>query len=155
MKKANLIVLPVIAGLMVSCAQDSLSGDVYSRNEARSGQSVQTGKITQVRYVKIEGGNQAGSILGAIGGGLLGSNIGNGRASNTAGAVGGAVVGSALASKAQQSMSSRQGIEITVRLDSGGTVAVVQEENPRRPSGFDIGQRVRVLYSGNTMRVAY
>jgi outer membrane lipoprotein SlyB len=155
MKYRKLMLVPVITGLMVSCAQDTLTGDVYSRNEARSGQSVQMGRITQVRYVKIEGGNQAGSIIGAIGGGLLGSSIGNGRASNTAGAVGGAALGSALGSKIQQSTGTRQGIEITVRLDNGQTVAVVQEENRKRPSGFEIGQSVRVLNSGNTMRVAY
>jgi outer membrane lipoprotein SlyB len=153
--KYKLILLVPILGLLASCAQDSLSGDVYSRSEARSGQSVQSGRITNIRYVKIEGGNQGGALLGGLAGGALGSNIGNGRASNTAGAVGGALLGSVIASNVQQSVSSRQGIEITVRLDSGSSVAVVQEENPKNPSGFSTGQRVRVLYSGSSMRVAY
>ncbi len=154
MKHKFLILLPVI-GLLVSCAQDSLSGDVYSRSEARSGQSVQSGRITNIRYVKIEGGNQGGALVGGLGGGLLGSNIGHGRASNTAGALGGALLGSALGSNIQQSAGSRQGIEITVRLDSGGSVAVVQEENPRNPSSFQVGQRVKVLNSGSGMRISY
>lgn len=153
--KTKLLMLIPVFGLLVSCAQDSLSGDVYSRSEARSGQTVQSGRISNIRYVKIEGGNQAGTLVGALAGGAMGSNIGNGRSSNTAGAIGGALLGGAIGSHVQQSAGSRQGIEITVRLDYGGSVAVVQEENSRNPSGFRVGQRVRVLYSGSSMRVSY
>jgi outer membrane lipoprotein SlyB len=154
MKHKFLLMVPVI-GLMVSCAQDSMSGDVYSRGEARSGQAVQYGRVTNVRYVKIEGGNQAGALVGGLAGGAMGSNIGSGRASNTAGAIGGALVGSMLGSAVQQSAGSRQGVEITVRLDSGGSVAVVQEVTQKNPNYFKAGDRVRVLSSGSSMRVSY
>lgn len=153
--KIKFVLLVPIIGLLSSCAQDSLSGDVYSRSEARSGQSVNSGRVTAIRYVKIEGGNQGGALLGGIGGGALGSTIGSGRASNTAGAIGGAIIGSALASHAQQSIGSRQGVEITVRLDSGGSVAVVQEVSQKNPNYFKVGDRVRVLNSGSSMRVSY
>ena len=155
MNKTKFMLVPVIAGLMVSCAQDSLSGDVYSRDEARTAQYVRTGSITQVRYVKIEGGSQTGAIIGALAGGMLGSQAGQGKTANTIGGIAGAGVGSVVGSNVEQSISSRQGIEITVRLDNGENVLVVQEENPRRPSGFEVGQRVRVIQSGSTMRVAY
>jgi outer membrane lipoprotein SlyB len=154
MKNKLLMLVPII-GLLASCAQDSLSGDVYSRSEARSGQSVNSGRVTAIRYVKIEGGNQGGAILGGLAGGALGSTIGSGRASNTAGAIGGGLLGSAVGSHAQQSMGSRQGVEITVRLDSGGSVAVVQEVSQKNPNYFKVGDRVRVLNSGSSMRVAY
>lgn len=154
MNKKFLLLVPIL-GLLASCAQDSLSGDVYSRDEARSGQSVNSGRVTSVRYVKIEGGNQGGALLGGIGGGALGSTIGSGRASNTAGAIGGAILGSAIASHAQQSIGSRQGVEITVRLDKGGSVAVVQEVSQKNPNYFKVGDRVRVLNSGRSMRVSY
>lgn len=153
--KFKFVLLVPIIGLLASCAQDSLSGDVYSRSEARSGQSVNSGRVTSVRYVKIEGGNQGGALLGGIGGGALGSTIGSGRASNTAGAIGGAILGSAIASHAQQSIGSRQGVEITVRLDRGGSVAVVQEVSQKNPNYFKVGDRVRVLNSGSAMRVSY
>ena len=139
--------------LFSSCAQDSLTGDVYSRGEAGSAQAVQTGRITSIRPVKIEGGSQGGALAGAIAGGVLGSNIGSGRASNTAGAVGGALVGSAIGSQAQQAMTSRRGIEISVRLDQGGSVAIVQEVNPREQ--FSVGDRVRIISSGGRSRVSY
>jgi outer membrane lipoprotein SlyB len=152
MSSKLLIALPV-AILLSSCAQDSLTGDTYSRGEAGRAQSVQTGRITSIRPVKIEGGNQGGTLVGALAGGFLGSNIGGGRAANTAGAVGGALVGSAIGSHAQQAASSRNGIEISVRLDGGGSLAIVQEVSPREP--FYIGDRVRVLGSGDRTRVSH
>jgi len=152
MSSKLLIALPV-AILLSSCAQDSLTGDTYSRGEAGRAQSVQTGRITSIRPVKIEGGSQGGALVGALAGGFLGSNIGGGRAANTAGAVGGALVGSAIGSHAQQAASSRNGIEISVRLDGGGSLAIVQEVSPREP--FYIGDRVRVLGSGDRTRVSH
>lgn len=139
--------------LFSSCAQDSITGDTYSRGEAGRAQAVQTGRITSIRPVKIEGGSQGGALAGAIAGGVLGSNIGGGRASNTAGAIGGAMVGSAIGSQAQQAMTSRRGIEISVRLDQGGSVAIVQEVNPREQ--FSVGDRVRIISSGGRSRVSY
>ncbi len=139
--------------LLSSCAQDSLTGDVVSRSEAGQAQNVQPGRITSIRPIKIEGGNTGGTLVGGLAGGLLGSNIGKGRASNTAGAVGGALLGGAMGSRAEQALNSRNGIEITVRLDQGGSIAVVQEVSPRE--SFNQGDRVRVLSGGGRTRVSY
>lgn len=147
-----LLCLPAVL-LFSSCAQDSLTGNTYSRGEAGQAQSVRKGRITEIRPVKIEGGNTAGTIVGALAGGALGSNIGSGRAANTAGAIGGGLVGGAVGSHAQQSMQSRNGIEITVRLDQGGSTAVVQEVS--RNEQFQVGDRVRVLSSGSRTRVTF
>lgn len=142
-----------IALLFSSCAQDSMTGDTYSRYEARQAQNVSTGRITALRPVKIEGGNQAGTLVGGLAGGVLGSNLGGGRTANTAGAIGGALLGGVVGSNAQQAMGSRNGVEITVRLDQGGSMAVVQEVS--RNEQFNVGDRVRVLSSGGRTRVAY
>lgn len=139
--------------LVVSCAQSSNTGDTYSKHEAGHAQSVKTGKITSVRNVKIEGGTTAGTILGGVAGGLLGNEIGSGSTANTIGAIAGAGVGAAAGSHIQQGVGSKAGIEITVRLDSGGSISVVQEANPRE--AFSVGQRVRVLYNGNKTRVTH
>ena len=51
----------------------------------------------------------------------------------------------------EQDATQRQGVEITVRLDSGALVAIVQDvEEP----GFRPGDRVRVLSDGVMSRVA-
>lgn len=130
-----------------------MNGSTFSRDEARQAQSVNMGRITSIRNVRIEGGTTAGTVIGGVAGGALGSNIGSGRTSNTAGAVGGALVGGAVGSHAQQRMQSRNGIEITVRLDSGGSVAVVQEVSANER--FNVGDRVRVLSTGSRTRVAF
>jgi outer membrane lipoprotein SlyB len=152
MKAKFLVCLPAVV-LFASCAQDTLTGDVYSQRDARQAQAVSTGKITSIRPVKIEGNHTAGTVVGSIAGGFLGSTIGQGRAANTAGAVGGALVGGAVGSHAQQAMGSRNGIEITVRLDKGGSVSVVQQVNPREQ--FGVGDRVRVMSSGSGTRVSH
>lgn len=130
-----------------------MTGSTYSRNEAGQAQSVNMGRITSIRNVKIEGGNTAGTVVGGLAGGALGSNIGSGRTSNTAGAIGGALLGGAVGSRAQQSMQSRNGIEITVRLDQGGSMAVVQEVSANER--FNVGDRVRVLSGGSRTRVTF
>lgn len=151
--KAKLILCIPVALLLVSCAQDTLTGDTYRRGDARQAQAVRSGKVTAVRPVKIEGGNQTGALLGAIGGGFLGHELGKGHTANTAGAIGGALVGSAVGSHAEQALNSRKGIDITVRLDGGGSVSVVQEVNPRE--AFYVGDRVRILSSGSGDRVTH
>ena len=130
-----------------------MTGDTYSRNEARQAQSVSKGRITSIRPVKIEGDHTAGTIIGGVAGGLLGSQLGGGSTAHTAGAVGGALVGGAVGSHAEQAMGSRNGIEISVRLDQGGSVAVVQEVS--RNEQFQVGDRVRVLTSGGRTRVSF
>jgi outer membrane lipoprotein SlyB len=152
MKSKFLLCIPALV-LLSSCAQDTMDGSTFSRNEARQAQSVNPGRITSIRNVTIQGDNTAGTLIGGVAGGALGSNIGSGRTSNTAGAIGGALVGGAVGSHAQQRMQTRSGIEITVRLDSGGSVAVVQEVSANER--FNVGDRVRVLSGGGRTRVAF
>ena len=147
-----IIAIATLPLLFVSCAQQSLTGDTYSRNEAGQAQSVQQGRITSIRYVKIEGGNTAGMILGGVAGGVLGNQIGGG-AGKTLATVGGAGLGAVAGSHAQQSMGSRQGIEIQVRLDGGGSLSVTQEVNSRE--SFSVGDRVRVLGNGGRARITH
>jgi len=147
--------LPLIAALpllFASCAQDTLTGDTYSRSEAGQAQTVKNGRITAIRYVKLEGGSTAGTVVGGLAGGLIGNEIGHG-AGRTLATIGGAGVGAVAGSHAGQAIGSRQGIEIQVRLDEGGSLAVTQEVNPRE--SFEVGDRVRVLTGGNRTRVTH
>jgi outer membrane lipoprotein SlyB len=148
----TIIAIATLPLLFVSCAQQSLTGDTYSRNEAGQAQSVQQGRITSIRYVKIEGGTTAGAILGGVAGGVLGNQIGSG-SGKTLATVGGAGLGAVAGSHAQQSMGSRQGLEIQVRIDGGGSLSVTQEANPRE--SFSVGDRVRVLGNGSRARITH
>ena len=76
--------------------------------------------------------------------------IGGGRGRDIA-TVAGAVAGGIAGQRVEESASRRQGVEITVRLDSGIMISVVQEADPNQD--FWPGQPVRVLGQGTTARV--
>ncbi len=140
-------VLLVISG----CTKD-LFGTTYSQSEARQMQTVQFGTIAEVRLVKLEG-QQSG--IGAAAGGAIGGiaargNIGGGSGSNIAG-IAGAVAGGLLGNLAEKKLTEKQGVELTVKLDNGSMVSVVQQADPN--AGFAAGDRVKVLSQGRTSRV--
>lgn len=147
-----LLPLAILPLFFSSCAQQSLTGDTYSRNEAGAPQSVNWGKITSIRNVAIEGEPTGGAILGGIAGGFLGNQVGAGHG-RTAATIGGAALGTMAGSHAGKAATTRQGLEISVKLDKGGTVSIVQENNPREV--FSVGDRVRVLDNGGRARVTF
>lgn len=132
------------------CAS-SMSGGAYSRGQARQAQEVQMGMVESVRNVKIEGTKSpVGTGAGAVIGGIAGSNVGSGKGSTVAtilGAVAGGVAGSAI----EEGVMSKDGLEITVKLDNGRMIAVTQEADEQ----FRVGERVRVLSGGGVTRVTH
>lgn len=147
-------VVSVATLLLGGCAQQSLTGDAYSAAEARQVQRVQYAVVESVRPVVIEGRTDGvvGAGAGAIVGGIAGSTIGGGRGSAIASVVG-AVAGGIAGQRIEESTSRRQGQEITLRLDTGEMISVVQEvENSQY---FRSGDRVRVLRNSGQVRVTY
>jgi outer membrane lipoprotein SlyB len=144
-------VVTALALVMGGCAS-SLTGDSYSRDEARAVQTVRMGTIESLRPVKIEGTKTPiGAGAGAVVGGVAGSGVGGGRGSAVA-AVIGAVAGGLLGAATEEGFTRTQGVEITVREDDGTMRAYVQavEEN----QVFRVGQRVRIMTVNGTSRVA-
>ncbi|NOU36581.1 MAG: glycine zipper 2TM domain-containing protein [Kiritimatiellaceae bacterium] len=138
----------VIGALIAGCASSD-SGDVYSRDQVRRTQTVQLGTVLQIKNVKIEGTKSGvGTVAGAVAGGVAGSTIGAG-SGRTLAALGGAALGAVGGTVAEEQLTKKTGIEITVKLDSGSTIAVVQEADIM----FSVGERVRVLTSGGITRV--
>lgn len=143
---AGLLALAVLGG----CAQ-GLGGGAYTRDEARREQNVRMGMVESVRPVQIEGTRSGvGPAAGAIVGGIAGSTVGGGRGS-TAAAVLGGVAGGVAGQAIEQGTTRRTGVEITVKLDSGALVAIVQEADET----FKPGERVRILSDGRTSRVTH
>jgi len=150
-KKLSLCV--VVAGLllMLGGCMSTLTGDSYSRDEARRPQTVQFGMVEYVRPVVIEGTKTGvGAGAGAVVGGIGGSTVGSGRGAAVA-TVLGAVAGGVAGGMAEESATKKQGVEITVRLDSGQIVAIVQQAST---TTFNVGDRVRVLTLNGETRVA-
>jgi len=146
MKRILFAVLVVLAG-----CQTRESANVYNRHEAGREQTVRFATVDSVRAVKIAGSqSQAGPIAGGAVGGIAGSTVGHGKGSAVGavlGAVGGGVAGSAIEQKATE----KDGLEITVKLDSGELRAIVQEADEQ----FKPGERVRLLNSGGVTRVTH
>lgn len=154
MRKSVLLVasFTTMSLLLGGCASN-LSGDSYSRDEARRVQTVRMGTIESLRPVKIEGTKTPiGSGAGAIVGGVAGSSVGGGRGSIVA-AVIGAVAGGLIGSASEEGLTRTQGVEITVREDDGSMRAYVQQVQENEI--FRVGERVRIMTVDGTSRVAH
>lgn len=127
---------------LTSCAS-SLSSQAYSRDQARQSMRVSYGTVRDVRPVRIEGTKSgAGAVAGGAVGGVLGSMVGRGKGS-VLGAVVGALGGAAGGALAEEGMTRQNGLEITVEMDTGETLAITQAADLQ----FHRGERVRVLHS--------
>lgn len=146
----NTLLLLVLVGTVAGCANQSLSGETYSRHQARQAMKVHEAEVLYVTTVTIDGTT---SQIGRIGGGGIGyaagRSVGSGdgrRVAGAAGAVAGAVAGEAIEKKVTE----EQGFEIHVELRNGDIVAIVQATDIE----FYPGERVHVLMSrGGAARV--
>ncbi|APU29592.1 outer membrane lipoprotein SlyB [Pseudomonas sp. NFACC19-2] len=153
MRKPTLLITSLAAMLALGGCQSSLTGDTYSRDEARAVQTVRMGTIESLRPVKIEGTKTPiGAGAGAVVGGIGGSGLGGGRGSAVL-AVVGAVAGGLLGAAAEEGLTRTQGVEITVREDDGTMRAYVQEVEPNQV--FRVGERVRIMTVNGTSRVTH
>lgn len=146
----------VAAGLVlagVGCRFPSGS-TVYDRHRVGRSMTVDSGDIVSVREVKVEGRN---TIIGVGGGAVMGGAAASGGSGvggavvKAAGAVGGAILGEAVEEVATRKTAQ----EITIKMSTGSTVAVVQEVGKDGP--FAVGEHVQVLEggSGTTIRRLY
>lgn len=135
---------------LAGCA-GSQSGSAYSRSQTRGEMLVRTGIVESVRTVTIEGTQSGvGVVAGGALGGIAGSNVGHGKGS-TAGAIIGAVVGGVAGQAIEEKTSKKDGLEITIKLDSGQIIAVTQEADDQ----FHVGEKVRVLSGSGVTRVSH
>ena len=137
-----LSIVLLITALLPACAP-SRSGAVYTRDQARTAHTVTYGSVISVAPVSIEGTQTGAGVLGGGAlGGVLGSMVGGGRGS-VLGAVAGAVGGGLAGAAVEKGVTTRQGLEITVQLDNGQIISVVQEGD----EPFNRNDRVMVLRS--------
>jgi outer membrane lipoprotein SlyB len=140
-------VLLAASVLTAGCASNSAA----DRNAGEE-LEVRPGVVEEVRQVPLPGSTDGyiGIIGGGAVGGIAGGTVGSGRGSQAA-SVAGAVAGSVAGRALESSMSSREGLEISVRLDSGRLMLVLQ------PNGetFKPGERVRVISGSRSIRVTH
>jgi outer membrane lipoprotein SlyB len=144
--KLSVFSVVACAGLLWTACTFPSSRRIVPAAQAGTMQNVDTGTVSGVREVNIEGQK---SNLGLFGGGVIGAAAtrpapGSGRAAavgQAAASVTGAVVGQAV----EEVSTRKRAQEITVRLDDGRTVVVTQEVT----SGlYQDGDRVRIVNGG-------
>jgi len=143
---ATLLALGLV--LASGCATHS-TPSTFNRSEVGTARTVEMGTVRGLRDITIQNDQRTvGTATGAVLGGIAGSTIGSGTRANTAGAVAGAVAGGAAGNAVTRG--TRAGVEITVELDSGRTIAVTQDGTSQQ---FRVGDRVQVSSDGSTTRV--
>jgi outer membrane lipoprotein SlyB len=150
MNISKLLLMAFISVFLAACASSN-SGSVYKRDDARKVQTVKTGVVESVRAVKLEGTKTpVGTVAGGVVGGVAGGSIGSGRGSAIA-AVIGAVAGGIAGSAIEEGVTRKDALEITVKLDGGGLIAIVQEADEQ----FHPGEKVRIVENPDNSRVTH
>jgi outer membrane lipoprotein SlyB len=146
--------LAVLAGaslILAGCAAPPESGGVYNSYQTMRAQSVRTGIVESVRNVTIANPETGvGTATGAALGGLAGSEVGGGKGSIAAGIVG-LVAGGIAGQQVERGSNQRHGFEITVKLDTGEMLAIVQPADEM----FRPNERVRLVSDGYMTRVTH
>lgn len=141
----------LLISLVLSACASSRSGDVYSRDQTMREMVVRSGIVESVREVSMEGTQSgAGTLAGAAVGGVAGSTVGGGRG-QIVGAIIGAVLGGIAGNSIEENATKKSALEISVSLDGGKLIAVVQEMG----EVFHPGERVRVLSGNGSTRVTH
>lgn len=146
---ATLLAALSAAVVLAGCAP-AYTGDTYRYHETMRPQSVELGVVESTRLVQIQAPETGvGTVGGAALGGLAGSGVGAGHG-NVAAVIGGAILGGVIGNAVERDANRRNGVEVTVRLDNGRTVAIVQQDGGE---GFRPGDRVRLVSNGYATRV--
>ncbi|OQW95133.1 MAG: hypothetical protein BWK79_03490 [Beggiatoa sp. IS2] len=148
MQIVRIIIAVTIAVTLIGCTP-SRSGSVYTHEQARRVQQIETGIIVGVRNVQIEGERGVGTLGGAAIGGIAGSSVGGGRGQAIM-TVAGGILGGIIGAATEEGITRKNALQITVKLDSGRTVAVVQEADV----DYGVGDRIHLLTDGYETRVS-
>ena len=141
----------LLASVLAGCAYPPQSSSVYQYYQTQNEQVVRSGTVESIRNVQIVNPQSGvGALGGAALGGIAGSAAGEGKG-QAAMTVIGALAGGLLGQHAEQGANTKNGIEITVHLDTGELVAITQTADEQ----FRPGERVRLLSNGVTTRVTH
>ena len=149
MKK--IISLATFICLFTSCANSSLKPDTYDRDSVQKISNVLYGEIVSLKKVTIEGGTKSGTIVGGLVGAAAGSQVSESKPESEIGAVIGGAIGATLGGNVSKSIQSVEGVQLTINMDDGRTISVVQETSQY---SFSIGDLVEVISTKGITRVS-
>lgn len=146
--KKYLPILSLSAVLTLSGCVDAYnslpSEQVYNANQIGQAQTTYFATLLSVKPVIIQGDTSplvdvAATALGALAGAQIGGGSGK-----VAGAIVGGLAAGYGADTATGQLNKTQGVQLTVKLDSGRVLTFVQKGNP---NNFKVGQRVQLIES--------
>jgi outer membrane lipoprotein SlyB len=153
MRQRGIATIVLALGVLVTAGcVHRRSASVYPRDAAQRAMTLERGVVESVRPAVIEGSHSGvGAMAGSVAGGAAGSSVGGGTGRVVA-TVAGAVIGGIVGAAAEEGGTQKKALEITVQLDRGGVVAVVQEAD----ENFAPGDPVDVLTDAyGAMRVRH
>lgn len=151
MKRFSPTAALLLSLVFLSGCAASMSNRTYAESEALQPMTVEYGTVESVQPVSIQATpTGVGPMAGAVIGGAAGNSIGggNGQIIST---IGGAILGGLAGAAVENNASRQNGQQITVRMDDGRLLAVVQGGR----AVFTPGERVQLLTAPDgTTRVA-
>tara|TARA_B100000902_G_C27294149_1_gene908914 strand:+ start:342 stop:806 length:465 start_codon:yes stop_codon:yes gene_type:complete len=147
----NIITFLAINLLMLSCANTSLQPDTYERDAAQRVSNVLYGEIVSLKQVKIEGDTKSGTIVGGLVGAAAGSGVSDSKPESEIGAVLGGAIGATLGGNLSKNIRAVDGVQLTINMDDGRTISLVQEVGGYN---FSIGDLVEVISIKGKTRVS-
>lgn len=151
MLRKTLIITTALSGLILTgCATNIPGSNTYRAQESGIQQSIEYGIIESIKYVTLDKGTTGvGLGTGAVLGGIAGGHLGGGWGSVALG-VGGAVLGGMAGQAIEKQTSKTDGVELTIRLNSGRVTSIVQPNDEQ----FSVGNRVKLVNNGQRTRVS-
>ncbi len=148
MKKVLLSLIVVSFVTMLSACAEQQSQNTYNEGEVGKQTDIEFGKILGVKHVKVQAQQSGvGTVAGAAGGGVVGSELGGGKGAiltTIAGALAGGFAGSA----AEKALNDKVGIQYIIKKENGRTVSIVQNIG-KDDKPLSVGQRVMIQTSGS------
>lgn len=128
----------------LSACSPYYTGTTYSGYEVGRAAAVDRGVIVSAREVEVRGPNTGvGTVVGAGTGAVAGSYIGHGGRGSVLGAIGGLVVGGILGTAIEDAATRGYATEFVVQRQDGAQFSVVQTNEER----LQVGERVVVIYA--------
>lgn len=147
----RIIILISLGLLLNNCANTSLEPDSYDRGSTQKISNVLYGEVVAVKKVTVEGDTKSGTLVGGVVGAAAGSGISDSRPESEIGAILGGAIGASIGGNLSKSLKSVDGIQITINMDDGRTISVVQEVAKYK---FNVGDLVEVISTNGKTRVS-
>ena len=126
--KSPMLLLGTLVALVLAGCANTPGPNSYTPEEAMTVGQVTPATVLSTREVKIRPNAQtgsAGSLSGAVIGGVAGSAVGGGRGQALM-TIGGLILGSIVGRNAENAASTQNALQVILKTDDGRTISIVQ-----------------------------